>query len=569
MASGLARPRITKRAHLYRALDIALWITLALYVFWNVISLLGTPVSQFDDAIPLVDGVLVQHGLKPSVDFYSFYPPLQAYANAGLFTLLGKSIAVARIVPGALFVVLAGLIARHFRRTAAASPFVPLVTLVFCSSIGKAISLPVFPGFAIALIAFLLHRRHPLSAGLLAAVATLFRVNFGGYVLAAVFLSLIVDWRKEVKRLWFFIGGFVLGVTAICLGIFHSQTIAATRQFVITAQRLMALRGFIDLRLTADIAWTVSFPVAYFLFNSIREPSRIQPRRTAILLALLFAMPLITVLIGRSVTVVLPIVLVEYALVVALNLSMDRERTLSLEVPSLLFFCGLLHYFLSRADWMHWRLLPIGAVLVICCVATRHSISLSHYWPMFVGLLYLAFILVSSDSVTPRLTDAKAGAHLLIQLVANPHLNDAREILDESVPGPGWMSVYSDQDERNALRFVRSHTRPSDPVFVGVSDTSRVFWNDVLAYWLLDRPIGVRDFQLESRIATEKPVQDRIIVDLQRNKVKWIILDTSAPPGDPQYFREGYHGSAVLDEYVRTNFGTERIFGSYSVLRRH
>ena len=47
-------------------------------------------------------------------------------------------------------------------------------------------------------------------------------------------------------------------------------------------------------------------------------------------------------------------------------------------------------------------------------------------------------------------------------------------------------------------------------------------------YWLSGRPIGVKMFQLETRVATEAPVQRDIIADLERNQVTWIVLD-SAP----------------------------------------
>ena len=105
------------------------------------------------------------------------------------------------------------------------------------------------------------------------------------------------------------------------------------------------------------------------------------------------------------------------------------------------------------------------------------------------------------------------------------------------------------------------------PIFVGVKDHSRVFWNNLRMYWLSGRPIGVRTFQLETRMATEAVVQKEIVADLERNRVAWIILDDLGD-GDEVYVNADYRGSDLLDRYIADHFAQQAEFGPYVVLTR-
>ena len=74
-------------------------------------------------------------------------------------------------------------------------------------------------------------------------------------------------------------------------------------------------------------------------------------------------------------------------------------------------------------------------------------------------------------------------------------------------------------------------------------------------------------FQLETSIATEAPVQQGIIADLERNQVMWIVIDNTLE-GDDVYLKTGYEGSRLLDDYIAGHFAEEARFDPYVVLRR-
>jgi hypothetical protein len=136
------------------ALEIALWV----YVAFVVLACFATPVGEFDDAIPLVDGVLIQQGRTPNLDFYSFYPPLGLYINAAAFGLLGRSIASVRFFAVALYLFVLFLARGFWRaRFPASRALVPGAVLLYAATIGYTITMPFWPGFAMSMAALLIY----------------------------------------------------------------------------------------------------------------------------------------------------------------------------------------------------------------------------------------------------------------------------------------------------------------------------------------------------------------------------------------------------------------------------
>src|SRR5438045_3280099 len=72
------------------------WILLCVFAGATAIASLAEPAGEFDDAIPLLHGMLIQQGRTPNLDFYSFYPPLGPYLTAATFKLFGQTILAPR-----------------------------------------------------------------------------------------------------------------------------------------------------------------------------------------------------------------------------------------------------------------------------------------------------------------------------------------------------------------------------------------------------------------------------------------------------------------------------------------
>ena len=180
-------------------------------------------------------------------------------------------------------------------------------------------------------------------------------------------------------------------------------------------------------------------------------------------------------------------------------------------------------------------------------------------------LLAASVVCFGSLDLGPAATSIPKGARLLGTFVRHPHLTDTDQVLGPVAPDAPWLSVYSKGDELQALRYLRARASSADAIFSGVPDYSTVSGNNLRIYWLADRPIGVRSFQLETRVTTGAGVQQGIIADLEHNQVKWVFIDRFRWVPDPTFRAHPYAGSKLLDEYVASHYRPEARFGPYVV----
>ena len=575
----------------------SLKLALVSYVACVAIAHFATRLGYFDAAIPLVDGMLIQQGQTPNLDFYSFYPPLGLYMNAAAFGLFGRSVFAVRMINVMLYLWVLYLVARFFsNRFANSRPLIPLAVLLVAASIGLTIAEPLWPGFAMSMAALLMYlgwicggqnRFSLVVTGIFTGLAMLWRMNFGGYVAIVVAVDLLTQWWCRGKARWNrghlksdvqTAAAFVLPLLVCWIGIslliYGKHLGTAVSQFVIGAQKLMAVKGFIELGPTGDIVCAVTLVPAWFFFRVLNGAEEISVKS---LVPVAVAAGFLTLMIGArtQVTVATLLAALEVGAVVALHVFVRRlERC---EFCLLLYFCGLLHYFLVRADWNHERLLPVGAAMLVPFLTLLRSgsahpqgESLVSKGTAFVVLTVATFVFVTSSDFRPKARDAWAGMRVLTSVAVHPGVADSDRVLGGTSPMEGWEDVYTDADELQTLRYVRERTKSTEPIFVGVRDHSTVFLNNLRMYWLAERPIGVRMFQLEYKMATEAHFQKETISNLERNKVKWIIIDCSPLEINKHNtsFIEEYQGSKILDEYIRRNFRLGAQFGRYAVLNR-
>ena len=572
------------------SLTILFLVMICGYVAVNIVSSLAVPVGKFDESIPLVDGMLILRGYTPNLDFYSFYPPLNFYLNAALFRLLGRTIIAVRIFGAITFVGVLALAMSFYRSLRVSGPIAAAAVLLIATSIGAAVNLAAWPGFAISLAMLLLYVCGQNSerfrfwllagSGLLGAAALLSRVNFGGYAVVAISLDLVQRFwfrdsdrfsvRDELKAASAIVLPLIAGVVGFCLWVYGGKVGAGLSEFIVSAQKLMALRGFFPLQYKADLASALGLPFFWFFFRMVYGTDRIRARSFVPLI--LCAALLMVAHAGREhLTIAMTVVAMELLAVFLMHLFLFRLY--SEELTILLFFCCLLHYYFSRADWFHWRLLPIAASFLIPFAFPRHDSSQHRHAyvttsPTALAVITAAaFVFVSAFEFRPDLSGVRAGWEVAASFVRDYGATDTDRMLGNTNSPPAWSSVYPDGSELQALRYMRERTDESTPLFVGVKEHAKVYNTDLRMYWLADRPLGARTFQLETRIATEAPVQEGIIDDLERDKRTWIILDCEMG-GDPEYSRLNYQGSHLLDNYIEENFGAEATFGRYVVLSR-
>jgi hypothetical protein len=423
------------------------------------------------------------------------------------------------------------------------------------------------------------------GSGVLTALALLTRVNFGGYVLVVIAIDFLQRWwldgrdrdrfhlRSELAALSVYVLPLITVTVGFCVWVYGDEIGASVAEFTVTAQSLMALRGFIRLDFVPALAYGLAVPFFWFYFRLLHGTNRLM-LKALIPVAIYVALFMLAFAGRRHLNVALTIVALELAAVVLLHIFVCRlERA---ELCIVVFLCCVLHYYMSRADWVHERIMPIvGALLIPFLFAPKHEPRQDRYassstrGTALTVMTVVIFVFLTAPDFRPTRESLRNGFSLVAGVLHDSPATDSERMLGAVAPSSAWESIYPDRDELAALRYMRARSSDSAHLFVGVKDHSRTFWSNLRLYWLADRPIGVRAFQLETRLATERPVQEGMIADLERNRVAWIILDCDHHlDGDAEFRRTNYQGSTLLDEYIASHFREEARFGRYAVATR-
>lgn len=105
----------------------------------------------------------------------------------------------------------------------------------------------------------------------------------------------------------------------------------------------------------------------------------------------------------------------------------------------------------------------------------------------------------------------------------------------------------------------------NEPIYVGLTDHSKIFINNSMLYFLLPNPIATRYHELHPGVANTVPVQHEIVRELE--KVDYIVLW--------DYFycepNESCIGTDVtlIDDYIDDNFSELRRYGAYQLMKRN
>jgi hypothetical protein len=564
------------------------WAVLCAFMCGQMLSCFGTPVGEYDEAIPLVSSELVSLGRTPSVDFNSFYPPLYYFVIAEGFRMIGRSVLVIRFSNAALYLIVMAAVILFFRSNFSnLRPLIPYMGLAVAVAIGPATS-PAWPAFALALLSLFayLQCRHSsrpawlwlVVAGALAGLSTLIRFNFGPYVAAVVGIDILLTEvlrspkssmgtgvRRVLLQIAAFAAPFALVNLAFYLSIYGVHAITTPWHVVSYSMRVMSSYGFKRVGPQMEILLPLGFPYAWSFvrrlirLDSLTTDAVIPAAATAALFMLAFVG-------GGRPSVALWFPALGFLTVIALHVfsSPFPHDVLCL----LLFHVGLQHYLLSRADDAHTILFfpVIALTLPFLFVSPAGANGDTPGYPTSSrGLLFLALIATAYAMLASK-PDLHPPATLPWKVLKSLSSGS----LDPRVPDRTRLPLIDPtlKDEIRATEFVRQRTPPSAPIFVGVTDHSTSFINDVRAYWLSERLPGVTYVNTDSGIAGRETVQREIVAELQRNHVNWAILYDWSGSWADSLFPNLSPGSKVLDEFLKSDFQEQAHFGRYIVVAR-
>jgi hypothetical protein len=222
-------------------------------------------------------------------------------------------------------------------------------------------------------------------------------------------------------------------------------------------------------------------------------------------------------------------------------------------IIALTLFGGLLfNQALSRYDLIHVTPASILTFIVAAAFIQQFVTKGMKAWvknslfALLIGLTILYFAPALKDLLISLDTAAPWGCYSHLQIAGCVTLNN---------------------DEEQAVTFIRMNTQPSEPIFVGNQKHDRIFVSDIGFYYLAGRPSATRYHELYPGVATTLPIQQEIVGELEAKEVKWVVLvkiwDSNEPNGSALS-----SGVTYLDDYLRAHYRYIAAFGIYEIFIR-
>ena len=492
------------------------------------------------------------NGELPYRDFWATYPPGQYYVLALLFRLFGPTVLLGRIYGAAVHLAMVAL-GSYLSGLLGGRPTAVLTWLLLTLLLGPS-ELPLYPaGPAIVmglLSCFLACRSIPkptaarlLLAGGTVGITCLFRYDYGLYAFLAGSVALSAAGRagllSSVLRRWLL---YSCGVAAI----------------VIPAAGLL---------LTA-----IKPGILYQLF--VDFPIHVYPRFRGLPYPLPFPQPAEVRALTESFS--------GFTLWLALVVQAFRK---------LVFYFPLVALGAAAAElWLQSkpqqgkpsadpRSFPSGcllASLAVFCAGGLNSVrvrpDLPHMEaPLAIALTFAPLLLVSIGRtgyplrLALILLGASMAVHGGLSGVARLSERGGAMLRQGTLPRTRgiWLVTEADRALEEAIVFLHATVPAGERVFAGNTRHDSIVMNDVLFYFLIERPPATRYHELHPGVATTDAVQEEIIGELQTGRVGHLLLFDGGTYTEPNDSRRP--GSRLLDDFIRARFHPIRQFGPYSV----
>jgi hypothetical protein len=525
---------------------------------------MGRYVNSYDEGLVLYGATRVMEGAVPHRDFYAIYGPGQFYVLAALFKIFGVSVLVERIydtvVRGAialLVLIIVNVVAPRAQALLAGA--VSLAYLAFAQAYGTA----VYSSLATVLAS---------AAFLSAALAR--PVSGPGLFAAGTCSGLAMLMRYDI-------GGAIFGVECAILGVHSWCERTDTRHFARNVIRSLAWFGLgyavVVLPVTAAFMILGVFPDLISQF-AVYTPAYVKLRTLPFPgLARLWVEP-------AEWFAYLPIFVCLVAVqTIFIMVRHERMTAVGQEHP------GAPPTVSARLKYMLLILIALTLVLFAKGVV-RVSMQMA-----LVATLALAGALaqpISGRGTIGRALTAAAvlGSLLLGASCLRPEAYRALNNIAWAIDPASWMlppggkppdggscrlpaefarlaCFRVPQETFETIEYVHQRTAPGDPVFVGLSRHDRVYANDILMYFALDRRSATRWYQFDSGLTTLAPLQQVIVEELLRVKPRLIVLESTWENEREPNLSSVSSGVTLLDDYIRQAFEPVATFGQNTVLR--
>ncbi|MCK9603514.1 MAG: hypothetical protein M0R66_04065, partial [Candidatus Omnitrophica bacterium] len=198
-------------------------------------------------------------------------------------------------------------------------------------------------------------------------------------------------------------------------------------------------------------------------------------------------------------------------------------------IPAIILFICLLDDFLSRFTKI--RVIALTVFFMVSFILIFYSAG-----PAFKRAEYL-----SADKIKSKLDIARAEGFY-----------DDSELA---------------QSQASAIRYIQANTGKSDKIFVGNLRHDRVVNSDVMFYFLAERNSATKYYELHPGLTNTEKIQKEITGELTKSGVRYIILWSGSEDISEPNESNKSSGITELDDYIRKNYKTDKIFGAYLILK--
>ena len=541
------REEITVERERWPRERICLWLAgVFMSSFLLLFLLMDLRLNPFDEGLVLVNAMRTLNGDVVHRDYYSPYGPAAYYILAGLFKLDEHWFILGRIYG---VTIMAGIVTTFFGLLIKQTTIVTTLTFTGICAIlllGTPFYLyPLFPSVLLSLIGSTLLLRwfrekqsHAmlLLAGCMTGAIALFRYDAGFFVAVAHVVALV---------------GHIL-LCAEPGGQRYRQIIQAGMLYGagITIVFLPFAFAYIWVApISAFYNDIIDYPLHYYAsmrglpFPSLSE-SLDHPEILIIYLPVL-AVVISTIgitTIGRSATL--------------RGLSSNDSRHLLLllvftPLAAILYYKGVV-----RVSAMHMLMSFIPSLLLF-------SLFFDRAWGKGTARGRLAAVLVLAltfwAAIPPALvrviSDLAQAQTPLNALLAHKGFSSRGPTDDKNCPlAPNMALASQDPDYSIVSAYIRRFSQPGEKIFVGLNRHDKIFINSVYLYFSTGRQPGIHWHQFDPGIQTRSDIQSKIISDLEKNAVHWVVRDGNFENVQEPNESSRSSGVHILDHYLSGHY---------------
>jgi hypothetical protein len=537
--SGLAGRRgdvpLLKAVVLFAVALVLLWIGLDPYA-----------INVYDEGVIVYGAQRILQGEVPYRDFWGLYPPGQFLAVAALFKAFGSSLLVERAWDTVLRAAIAALVYLIAARLAGRG----VAMIVWILALGwlwavEFYGYSMIPALLLVLLSawffirFLESQTGMLAlfaAGLFVGGTIAFRHDVAAYVYLAEVLTLLA--LAIAQRAPAAGPSFGKGVRQLALDL-----VALSAGAVVAALPL-ALYLIIAAPPADVLDQLIVFPATvYTHVRHLPYPSPFEP-------SLIFGFPLyfhFFVLAG--------------ALVFLIRLRPGQDGGMRPDLWRVVMFLVLLTGLVFVKSTVKPHVVHLVHVMILASLLAGVLLSVVARGPLGAAVKVCLALALCLMAVVPVMSVRGAVARAA---EIRAHLAE----IEQMHHFPRASGLLTPPDQGAALEYVRAQTAPDEKIFVGNGRHDRVVSNDVIFYFLAERPSATKYHELHPGQVTTEPVQRAIIDELQRNGVRCVVLFTGSDSVVEPNASGISSNVTLLDGYIASRYQVVKELGSYKVLKR-